>query len=122
MVIQWLRALLRGENAIAAELRLHRSLLQQLVKMMMRQAVHLDEMEKHLMARTDDLSAELTELGAAVDDLSSRIAGLPTTVDEITQEQLDGLRSSIEKVNSLAQAAPEVPTSGGSGDPVAPTV
>lgn len=63
-----------------------------------------------LMARTDDLSAELTELGGAVDDLSARIDALPVSADEITQEQLDSLRNSITRVTGLAQAAPEVPT------------
>lgn len=77
---------------------------------------HITRTQENIMARTDDLSNELVELGTAVDDLDARIAALPTSVDEITQEQLDTLRASVTRVNSLAQAAPEVPTAPVDGD------
>lgn len=74
-----------------------------------------------IMSRTEELSSELTELGTAVDDLAGRIDALPESADQVTQEQLDQLRAVTGRVVSLAQAAPEVPTDPGTGEPTDPS-
>lgn len=98
-MLNWLRVLILGEQRILVEL----------ARIRASQTLILDQIGT-LMTNSEELSADLTELGTAVDDLSGRIDALPTSVDEITQDQLDSLRSSVDRVKTLAVAAPEVPT------------
>lgn len=61
------------------------------------------------MALRDDFNQGLADLGAAIAALAARISSLPDA-DDITQADIDALKADATQLNTLAVAAPEVPT------------
>jgi len=75
----------------------------------------INRLEKLIMSLREEFSQEITELGTSIDELSTRIGNLPSDVNDLTQADLDAVKSAVDKIQSLAVAAPEVPT-----DPTTP--
>jgi methyl-accepting chemotaxis protein len=77
-----------------------------------RRSLHhrFDHLETVMTDVRSEFNQTLTDLGSAISELSTRIAALPDDANDITQADLDAIKSLTGQVNTLAVAAPEVPT------------
>jgi prefoldin subunit 5 len=73
---------------------------------------HLNCLEAQIMTVRDEFNSELAELGFAITDLASRIDQIPDAED-ITQDDIDALKASVNRINDLAVQSPQIPTDGG---------
>lgn len=87
-----------------------------------RRSLHhrFDHLETVMTDVRSEFNQTLTDLGTAISALSTRIDQLPDDANDITQADLDAIKSLTGQVNTLAVAAPEVPTEETPAEPAQP--